>query len=196
MNRTLRLLWCMMVGALLAVSCTEKKEVNVFHELQDVQKLVLAEMSLNKVGTISDMGAKGLDAFVNEFKFGDRVAAYSFHTYIEAYIDLGELRDADVVVDEKRKLVKLTLPSVQTQYIGRDVGVTEEHYRVSGMRSQITAQERAQLKDKMSKSLREDIRKNPEYRSMLIKEAQSKARGFFSILLKDKGYDSEITFRN
>ena len=99
-------------------------------------------------------------------------------------------------VTEKRKLVKLTLPPVQTQYIGRDVGVTEEHYRVSGMRSQITAQERAQLKDKMSKSLREDIRKNPEYRSMLIKEAQSKARGFFSILLKDKGYDSEITFRN
>lgn len=185
-----------MVGTVLTLSCSEKKEVNVFHELQDVHKLVLSEMSLNKVGVISDEGAKGMDALVNNLKFGDRVAAYSFHTYIEAYIDLGELRDTDVEVDEKRKLVKLTLPPVQTQYIGRDLGVTEEHYRVSGMRSEITAQERARLKDKMSKSLKEDIRKNPEYRSMLVKEAQSKARGFFSILLKDKGYDSEITFRN
>lgn len=191
----LKFILCAAIGLTLTVSCRNKQEINVFHELQDVQKLVLTEMSLNKVGTISDAGAKGFDAFVNNLKVGDRIAAYSFQTYIEAYIDLGQLRDQDVTVDEGRKLVKLKLPPVQTQYIGRDIGVTEEHYRVSLMRSEITAQERAQLKDKMSKALKEDVKNNTEYRAMLVREAQAKARGFFTILLRSHGYDSEISFR-
>ena len=180
---------------LLTVSCQKKQEINVFHELQDVEKLVLAEMSLNKVGTISDAGAKGVDALINGFKVGDRIAAYSFHTYLQAYVDLGELRDGDVEVDHKRKFVRLTLPAIRTQYIGRDLGVKEEHYRVTGFRSQITAQERAALKNAMSKALKEDLRKNDEYRSLLVNEAQTKARGFLTILLKSRGYDSEINFR-
>ena len=126
---------------------------------------------------------------------GDRIAAYSFQTYIEAYIDLGQLRDQDVEVDEKRKLIKLTLPPVQTRYIGRDLGVKEEHYRVSLLRSEITAKERAMLKDKMSKALKKDVEGNAEYRSLLVKEAQAKARGFFTILLHSYGYDSEISFQ-
>lgn len=195
MRKPLPILSLMLVFVFLASGC-RKQEVNVFHELQDVQKLVLAEMTVNKVGTISDDGAKGIDAFVNGLKVGKRIAAYSFHTYIEAYIDLSELSADDIKVDRERKLVRLTLPAVRTQYLGRDLGVTEEHYRVSGLRSQITAEERAQLKEKMNKSLKEDVRNNDEYRSMLVKEAQAKARGFFSILLKDWGYDSEITFRN
>ncbi|MDE5665799.1 MAG: DUF4230 domain-containing protein [Duncaniella sp.] len=196
MYKTLRIAACVMVGALLTVSCRKEKEINVFHELQDVQKLVLAEMSLNKVGTISDVGAKGVDAFINGIKFGDRIAAYSFQTYIDAYIDLSELKSSDVEVDEKRKFIKLTLPAIQTQYIGRDLGVQEEHYRVTGLRSEITAQERAMLKDKMSLALKEDVENNDEYRSLLVKEAQTKARGFFTILLKEYGYDCEINFRN
>ncbi|MCM1076931.1 MAG: DUF4230 domain-containing protein [Bacteroides sp.] len=196
MNNTLRRLIFAFTVTLLTVSCQKKQEINVFHELHDVQKLVLAEMSLNKVGTISDEGAKGFDAFVNGLKVGDRVAAYSFHTYIQAYIDLAELTDDDVTVDEKRKLVKIKLPAIQTQYIGRDLGVTEEHYRVTGMRSAITARERAQLKDAMSKALKEDLKNNDAYRSLLVSDAQAKARGFFTILLKDKGYESEITFKN
>lgn len=195
MYKPLRILPLMLAFLSLVCGC-RKQEVNVFHELQDVQKLVLAEMTVNKVGTISDDGAKGIDALVNGLKVGKRIAAYSFHTYIEAYIDLSELSSDDITVDRERKLVKLTLPAVRTQYLGRDLGVTEEHYRVSGLRSQITAEERAQLKEKMNKSLKEDVRNNDEYRSMLVKEAQAKARGFFSILLKDWGYDSEITFRN
>lgn len=196
MYKTLRIAACMMALALLTVSCRKEKEVNVFHELQDVQKLVLAEMSLNKVGTISDVGLKGVDAIVNGLKFGDRIAAYSFQTYIDAYIDLSELKSSDVEVDEKRKFIRLTLPPIQTQYIGRDLGVQEEHYRVTGLRSEITAQERALLKDKMSKSLREDVENNDEYRSLLVREAQAKARGYFTILLNSYGYDCEVGFRN
>lgn len=195
MYDTLKFILCAVMGLTLTVSCQKKQEINVFHELQDVQKLVLTEMSLNKVGTISDEGAKGIDALVNNLKVGDRIAAYSFQTYIEAYIDLGQLRDQDVEVDEKRKLVKLILPPVQTRYIGRDLGVKEEHYRVSLLRSEITAKERAMLKDKMSKALKKDVEGNAEYRSLLVKEAQAKARGFFTILLHSYGYDSEISFQ-
>ncbi|MDE6121923.1 MAG: DUF4230 domain-containing protein, partial [Duncaniella dubosii] len=137
-----------------------------------------------------------VDAFINGIKFGDRIAAYSFQTYIDAYIDLSELKSSDVEVDEKRKFIKLTLPAIQTQYIGRDLGVQEEHYRVTGLRSEITAQERAMLKDKMSLALKEDVENNDEYRSLLVKEAQTKARGFFTILLNGYGYDCEIDFRN
>lgn len=185
----------MLALAFITAGC-RKQEINVFHELQDVQKLVLAEMTVNKVGTISDDGAKGIDALVNNLKVGKRIAAYSFHTYLEAYIDLSELRADDITVDPARRLVSLTLPPVRTRYLYRDLGVTEEHYRVSGLRSEITAAERAALKEKMSRSLKEDVRNNPEYRSILVKEAEAKARGFFSILLKDWGYDSEISFRD
>ena len=195
MYKALKLTLGLLGVLLLTVSCQKKQEINVFHELQDVQKLVLAEMSLNKVGTISDAGAKGVDALINGFKVGDRIAAYSFHTYLQAYVDLGELRDGDVEVDHKRKFVRLTLPAIRTLYIGRDLGVKEEHYRVTGFRSQITAQERAALKNAMSKALKEDLRKNDEYRSLLVSEAQTKARGFLTILLKSRGYDSEINFR-
>lgn len=181
---------------LLAAGCAQKQEVNIVHELHDVQKLVLAEMTINKVGKISDDGAKGIHAIVNNLKVGKRIAAYSFQTYLEAYIDLSELNDADVVVDEASKTVTLTLPPVRTQYLGRDLGVTEEHYRVSGLRSNITAEERAALKEEMNKSLKEDVRNNDEYRSMLVEEAQKKARGFFSILLRDRGYKSNINFRD
>ena len=80
-------------------------------------------------------------------------------------------------MDPARKFVRLTLPPVHTEYLGRDLGVTEEHYRVSGLRSEITAGKRAALKEKMNKSLKDDIRNNPEYSSMLVKEAQAKARG-------------------
>lgn len=195
MSAPLRIFPLLVALTLLASGC-KKHEVNVFHELQDVQKLVLAEMTVNKVGTISDDGARGIDALVNNLKVGKRIAAYSFQTYLEAYIDLSELHDGDVTVDPARKFVRLTLPPVHTEYLGRDLGVTEEHYRVSGLRSEITASERAALKEKMNKSLKDDIRNNPEYSSMLVKEAQAKARGFFTILLRDWGYDSEITFRD
>ncbi len=195
MNKTLRNI-TFSLPLVFSAGCAHKQSPALLHELQDVQKLSLAEMTVNKVGTISDNGAKGIDAFVNGLKVGKRIAAYSFHTYIEAYIDLAELRDEDITVDHDRKLVSLTLPPVHTRYLGRDIGVTEEHYRVSGLCSQITAEERAELKDRMSKSLKEEVDANDEYRRILVDEARAKARGYFSILLKDWGYDSEINFRN
>ena len=64
-----------------------RQELRLFSELRDMQSLVLAEMSLNKVGEISDEGATGVAAVVNSLKIGKRVAVYSYNTYLEAYMD-------------------------------------------------------------------------------------------------------------
>lgn len=194
MHKTLRNI-TLILPLLFSAGCAKKQPPSLFHELHDVQKLALAEMTVNKVGTISDNGANGINAIVNGLKVGKRIAAYSFHTYIEAYIDLSELREEDIDVNSRQKFVTITLPPVRTRYIGRDIGVTEEHYRVSGLRSQISAEERAQLKERMSKSLKEEVNANDEYRRILVDQARSKAEGFFTILLKDRGYDCKIKFR-
>ncbi|MCI8999176.1 MAG: DUF4230 domain-containing protein [Muribaculaceae bacterium] len=184
-------------------ACHEKEEqMQVYSELKDVHQLVLAEMTLNKVGTIDDMTwdkAKGfsqhMGAFVNKFKTGKRIGVYSYNTYLQAYVDLGELRTGDVEVDEENKFVKITLPTIHTRYIGRDLGIKEEHLRVTGLRSSITPQERAEVKEVMNRTLKAEVQGNTEFSRRLEMEAKNKAREFFTLLLKNRGYESEITFK-
>lgn len=188
----------------LLASCGKKEEqMQVYSELKDVQQLALAEMTLNKVGTIDDMTwekAKGfsqhMGAFVNKFKPGKRIGVYSYNTYLQAYVDLSELKDNDVEVDEERKFVKITLPAIHTRYIGRDLGIKEEHLRVTGLRSSITPQERAKVKEVINSTLKAEVEGNTEFRSRLEAEAKMKAREFFTLLLKNRGYESEINFKN
>lgn len=177
--------------------------MQVYSELKDVKTLTLAEMTLNKVGTIDDMTwdkARGLSqsigAIVNNFKAGKRIGVYSYNTYLQAYVELGELRDEDVAVDEDRRFVRLTLPPVRTRFLGRDVDIREEHLRVTGLRSSITPQERARVKEVMNRTLKAEVEGNSALKSRLEDEARTKAREFFTILLKNRGYESEITFRN
>lgn len=192
------------VTALLFSGCAEKEErMQVYSEIKDVESLTLAEMTLNKVGTIDDMTwdkargfSQSMGALVNKFKAGKRIGVYSYNTYLQAYIELGELRDEDVVVDEERKLVKLTLPPVRTRYLGRDLGLKEEHLRVTGLRSSITPQERAQVKEVMNRALKAEVEGNSALKSRIEDEARAKAREFFTILLRNRGYESEITFRS
>lgn len=192
------------IAALLFQGCSLKEErMQVYSEIKDVESLTLAEMTLNKVGTIDDMTwdkargfSQSMGALVNTFKAGKRIGVYSYNTYLQAYIELGELRDEDVVVDEERKLVKLTLPPVRTRYLGRDMGITEEHLRVTGLRSSITPQERAKVKEVMNTALKAEVEGNSDLRSRIEDEARAKAREFFTILLKNRGYESEITFRS
>lgn len=192
------------VTALLFSGCSKTEErMQVYSEIKDVESLTLAEMTLNKVGTIDDMTwdkargfSQSMGALVNKFKAGKRIGVYSYNTYLQAYIELGELRDEDVVVDEERKLVKLTLPPVRTRYLGRDLGLKEEHLRVTGLRSSITPQERAQVKEVMNRTLKAEVEGNSALKSRIEDEARAKAREFFTILLRNRGYESEITFRS
>ena len=185
------------------VSCGKGEEqMQVYSELKDVQQLALAEMTLSKVGTMDAMAwekAKGfsqhMGAFVNNFKPGKRIGVYSYNTYLQAYVDLSELREGDVEVDNERKFVKLVLPEIRTRYIGRDMGIKEEHLRVTGLRSSITPQERAKVKDVMNQALKKEVEGNTEFGIRLKDEARMKAREFFTLLLKNRGYESEITFK-
>ncbi|MDE6860444.1 MAG: DUF4230 domain-containing protein [Duncaniella sp.] len=191
-------------AAVLVSGCARKDDsMQVYSELKDVKTLTLAEMTLNKVGTIDDMTwdkARGLSqsigAIVNNFKAGKRIGVYSYNTYLQAYVELGELRDEDVEVDEGRRFVRLTLPPVRTRFLGRDVDIREEHLRVTGLRSSITPQERARIKEVMNRALKAEVEGNSALKSRLEDEARTKAREFFTILLKNRGYESEITFRN
>lgn len=169
------------------------ENVKMFSELRDVQKLVLAEMSLNKVGVISDDGATGINAWVNNLKLGDRVAVYSYNTYLEAYIDLSALSPADLSVDADTRHVSLRLPPVQTRFTGRDMEVKEEHYRVTRLRSAISPSERALLKEQMNTSLKAEVESSDEYRRLVADEARTKAISFFTALLESRGYTCNVS---
>lgn len=173
----------------------EDPAVKVASELRRVSRLSLAEMSVSKVGTISDRGATGFASLLNMLKVGDRIGVYSYHTYLEAYIDLDALEADDLEVDEARHHVKLVLPPVQVRLSGRDATVTEEHYRVTGMRSTISPVERAQLKELMNTTLRNELKADDEYGERIRAAAREKAVGYFSALLRMMGYDSDITFK-
>ena len=98
-------------------------------------------------------------------------------------------------MDEARHHVRLVLPPVQVRLSGRDATVTEEHYRVTGMRSTISPVERAQLKELMNTTLRNELKADDEYGERIRAAAREKAVGYFSALLRMMGYDSEITFK-
>ena len=110
-------------------------------------------------------------------------------------MDLSELTAADVAVDGRGRLAKLVLPPVRTRFVGRDMEVVEEHYRVSGLRSDVSPRERSQLKELMNASLKKEVEGNDEYRRMLTEQARAKAVGFFTALLRGRGYECEVSVR-
>lgn len=90
---------------LSAVGCGHKDpqvsvpaEEIVLSRVQSVDRLTLARMRVTKMATIDDLrleDAKGpkqvVAALMDAVKIGDRKAAYSYDTYMSAYIDLTEL---------------------------------------------------------------------------------------------------------
>lgn len=158
----------------------------MYNEVKSVDKLVLASMSISKVGSLNS---------TSWWKIGDRVGVYSYDTYLRAYIDLSELARDDLRWDDGRKRVRLMLPPVRTEFAGRDDGMREEHYRVSGLRSHIDAKERAEIKERMNSHLRDEVEKDSRFREILTEQAEKKARTYFEMLFKANGYEAEVDFR-
>ena len=94
----------------MASACTNNTEMVLRSEIKDCGKLVLAEMSIRKVGKIKDKPVSestGLKSFamslVDAVKPGDRVAVYSYDTYLRAYVDLTQLADEDIEINENSR---------------------------------------------------------------------------------------------
>lgn len=189
---------------LMLSACTKqtRADYNYVDELRSVNKLVLAQMTVSKMATIDDLpldDARGIKqtaaAMLDIIKIGNRKAAYSYDTYLRAYVDMSQLSPDDVRIDHDARTVSITLPPIETEFEGRDITVKEDHYRVTGLRSNIDQYERAEMKEMMNASLKNEVESNPEFRRRLIREAQAKARAYFEALADNEGYTVIVDFK-
>ncbi|MDE6716885.1 MAG: DUF4230 domain-containing protein [Muribaculaceae bacterium] len=211
LHRALRPGTAVFIAALLfAGSCGRGEDaapetppaVDYYSLVRSADKLVLSEMSINKMATLQDLkldqakgGRQTVGALVNMFKIGTRKGAYSYNTYLRAYIDLSELRPEDVQVDTAAKVMRIQLPPVRTEFAGRDVEVREDHYRVTGLRSDISAEERARVKEAMNEALKREVEERSGFRDRLRLSARDKANSYFTALAAEQGLAAEITFK-
>lgn len=192
-----------LVAAVLAGCGGEDQGRKYYTEVKSVDKLVLAQMTVTKMATVSDQSlddAQGLKqtvaAIADAVKIGKRKAAYSYSTYLRAYMDMSDFSPSDIIVDDRNKVIILNLPEIKTEFAGRDLGIREEHYRVSGLRSDINANERAALKERMNETLKKEVKEDPEFRDKLEAQARGKAKDFFTSLLGKDGYTVTVNFRS
>lgn len=188
------------------VSCGREKEddtaIRIATEVKSVDRLVLAQMSVSKIATISDLDltkANGLresaQALIDALKIGDRKAAFSYNTYMRAYVDLTSFSAEDVKVDNSDSTVNITLPPIQTEFSGRDAQMRVEHYRVTGFRSQVGAEERAEIKERINASLKKEVESDKTFQSILTESAELQGRRYFENLCSRFGYKANVTFR-
>jgi len=171
-------------------------------EVKSVNKLVLAQMTISKMATIDDIDLANADGLkqtaaglLDAVKIGDRKAAYSYDTYMRAYIDMSGLTENDIKVDNASKTITLNLPAVQTEFAGRDMEIREDHYRVTGLRSEIDPKERAAIKEQMNTALKKEVEEKSEFRDKLVSEARVKCDSYFKSLLGGDGYNVVVNFK-
>lgn len=196
-------------GLLLCLSCRrvdpapEQPEPTDYYSIvRSADKLVLAEMTINKIATVEDLrlrdakgGRQTWEALLNKVKIGNRKAAYSYNTYLRAYIDMAEFTPSDIDVDTASKVMRIRLPEIHTEFAGRDVEVTEAHYRVTGLRSDIRPEERAQVKEAVNESLRREVEERSGFRDRVKATARTKALAYFTALAEENGFTAEIEIK-
>ena len=109
--------------ALAFISCVRRgpDTPDFYSEIRSVDKLILSETRVTKMATVRDpdftdaetLGDRAA-AVISSLKVGQRVAVYSYDTYIQSYIDLSSLTPADVVVNDRERTVTLYLPPIRT----------------------------------------------------------------------------------
>ena len=171
-------------------------------DVRDIGRLQLAEMTVTKMATIDDLRAadattwsEKAQAIWNALKIGSRKGAWSYDTYLSAYIDLSTLTPADITLDTVSHTAQITLPPVQTEIIGRDITMRQQHYRVTGLRSDISADERARLKEEMNTMLRREIAADTSITRPLTDRARRRALTYFDSLYSSRGYTAQIDFK-
>lgn len=180
----------------------EPEPTDYYSLVRSADKLILAEMTINKIATIEDLklseakgGKQTWEALLNKVKIGNRKAAYSYNTYLRAYMDMAEFAPSDIEVDTASKVMKIRLPEIHTEFAGRDVEVTEAHYRVTGMRSDIRPEERARVKEAINESLRKEVEERSGFRERVTAAARAKAISYFTALAEECGFTAEIEIK-
>ncbi|MCM1164187.1 MAG: DUF4230 domain-containing protein [Muribaculaceae bacterium] len=193
----------LLVACLMMAGCHNADDSAYFQGVRSANKLVLAQMTISKMATVDDLKlseANGMKqtaaAMLDAVKIGSRKAAYSYDTYLRAYVDLSEVSPGDVKVDHRNRTVSISLPPVQTEFQGRDTGIREDHYRVTGLRSEIDSRERAELKEKMNTALKAEVEEKPWFTDQLVSEAKTKAAAYFQQLLGGDGYTVTVKFKD
>lgn len=186
-------------------SCSEKveePEFNVYENLKDVNRLELARMTVGKVGMVSDpewsearTWEKKAEALFNKMKIGSRIGVYSYDTFVTAYIDLSQLHPEDVKVDRENGTVDIRLPRVRVMIDGREPQLHEEHYRVTGLRSNIRPTERALLKAQMAREVKRELASSGEAMDALRRNGEAKAREWITELAKNWNLNANVEFR-
>ncbi len=177
-------LLCGMMVCLFS-ACSKSGNTDLYQEIKSVDKMVFAKMAITKT------------VFNNQENIlGKRFAADSYDTYARAYIDLSSLQTDDLVFDDNNKTVKVKLPAVVAELIGRDVEMREEYKNVTGMRWELEEKEIAKLKEDGNRSMKKEWEENPMFKEHLIEAAQRKARKYFESIFEANGYIASIDFKN
>ncbi len=171
---------------LLAVSACSSRPPEFYTELTNVSKLSLTSMSVKRLGIIDD---------AVWWKPGDRFAAYTYTTYLHAFVDLSQIAPTDVIVNQEQKTLTVTLPEINIEFRGRDIAMCEEVNRVSGLRSAIKPEEVARLKEEINARVVDEWAHDTELHSQLTARAREKARTFFQSLAQSHGYTAIVKFK-
>ena len=158
---------------------------DLYEEIRRVNRMEFASLAVTKTVKTER---------TDWYKVGKRIAVYSYDTYLKAFIDLNLMAPDDMEFDEENKTVRITLPPVQIEIAGRDMEMKKEYENVGLLRTEITSQERARMKEKANEELKRELVGNPEYKQRLNEAARRKARSYFESLLRDAGYTACIRF--
>lgn len=195
MNRIMRFAGVLAIIAVtMMTSCSKEERKNdeipasmkLYQELRSVDRMTFASMSITKSVKMES------DAW---YKVGKRIAVYSYDSHMQAYIDMSELKESDLVFDDKQHTVRIMLPAVKTEVSGRDMTMRKEYENIGFFRSDLSSKERAEMKERANKSFVKEVEDNPEFRERLTDEAQRKARKYFEALCDSAGYMATIDFK-
>lgn len=178
-----------LVALLMGASCS--KETPPDHQADYLQlksnnKLILSRAAISKTARkeTSDW-----------YKIGKRIAVYSYDSYLQAYIDLSELTESDLVFDDENKTVTITLPPVKIESAGRDMELKREYENIGLLRSDLDSKERAEMKEKANEDFRREIAENSEFKRALLASASQKARLYIESLFAARGYKATVIFK-
>lgn len=178
----------MIMGCVMLAGCKEKPDHGpLVQEVKSANKMVFAQMSVTKTAKTERS---------DWYKLGKRIAVYSYDSYLRAYVDLSRLGEEDIVFDDDNKTVKVLLPAIETEIVGRDMELRPEYENVGTFRSNIDSKERADLKEKANASFRKEVDSNPAFRAKLIESAKRKARAYFETFFATNGYVATVDFRS